>query len=126
MVKRYKNRDKNEWKDCKIYYSQATSTPKYLGRVFLTKSKPLECEFVIYKGKPKGRIKKNQSGARSQTKHSKKNAEKEKEPWLLATSLKMNSKLAKQVKRIYATRMQIAPQGVLSCFAFTLKKLFVM
>ncbi len=37
------------WKDCKTYYSQATSTPKYLGHVFLTKATPLECELVITK-----------------------------------------------------------------------------
>ncbi len=107
MTKHCKNSDNNDWKDCKTYYTQATSTPKYLGRILLTKSTPLECELVIYKGKPKGRIKKNKSGERAKAKHSKKNAEKEKEPWLLATSLKVNSKLAKQVKRIYTTRMQI-------------------
>jgi len=107
MIKHCNNRDKNDWKDCKTYYKQATATPKYLGRVLMTKRTPIECELVIYKGKPKGRIKKTQFGERARSKHSTKNAEKEKEPWLLASSLKVNSKLAKQVKRIYATRMQI-------------------
>lgn len=126
MIKHCNNSDKNDWNDCKTYYQQATATPKYLGRVLMTKRTPIECELVIYKGKPRGRIKKTQFGERAHSKHSNKNAEKEKEPWLLASSLTVNSKLAKQVKRIYATRMQIAPQGVLSCFAFTLKKLFEM
>ncbi|MFV1985208.1 MAG: transposase, partial [Thiohalomonadales bacterium] len=31
MVKRYNSRNKDEWKDCKTYYSQASSTPKHLG-----------------------------------------------------------------------------------------------
>jgi len=101
------NSNTDGWKDCKTYYSQATSTPKYLGRILLTRKTPLECELVIYKGKPKGRIKKTKFGERCQSNHSKKNAAKEKEPWLLASSMKLNSKLAKQVKRIYATRMQI-------------------
>ena len=39
--------------------------------------------------------------------HSKKNAAREKEPWLLATSLPVTSTLAKKVVKIYRTRMQI-------------------
>jgi len=107
MIKHCNSSDTNNWKDCKTYYSQATPTPKYLGRILLTKRRPLECELVIYKGKAKGRTKKTQFGERARSNHSQKNAAKEKEPWLLASSLKVNSKLAKQVKRIYATRMQI-------------------
>jgi len=107
MIKHCNSSDNNNWKDCKTYYSQATSTPKHLGRILLTKKTPLECELVIYKEKPKGRTKKTQFGERARSKHSQKNAAKEKEPWLLASSLKVNFKLAKQVKRIYATRMQI-------------------
>jgi len=106
MIK-YCNNSDNNWKHCKTTYSQATATPKYLGRVQLTRSNPLECELVIYKGKPKGRIKKNKFGERAYSSHSKKNAAKEKEPWLLASSMRVNSKLAKQVKNIYTTRMQI-------------------
>jgi len=107
LIKHCNNSEINDWKDCKTYYSQATSTPKYLGRILLTRKTPLECELVIYKGKPKGRIKKTKFGERCQSSHSKKNAAKEKEPWLLASSMKVNSKLAKQVKNSYATRMQI-------------------
>jgi len=106
MIKRCNYGD-TDWKDCKTYYSQATPTPKYLGRILLTRKTPLECELVIYKGKPKGRTKKTKFGDRTRSNHSKKNSAKEKEPWLLASSLKVNSKLAKQVKTIYATRMQI-------------------
>jgi len=107
MIKHCNSDTDNEWKDCKTFYSQAMSTPKHIGRVHLTKSNPLECELIIYKGKPKGRIKKNKLGERTRSSHSKKNASKEREPWLLATSMKVNSKIAKQVKNIYATRMQI-------------------
>jgi len=107
MIKHCNSSDNDGWKDCKTFYSQATLTPKHIGRVQLTKTNPLECELIVYKGKPKGRIKKNKFGERTQSSHSKKNAAKEKEPWLLATSMRANSKLAKQVKNIYATRMQI-------------------
>jgi len=107
QIKHCNNSGENDWKDCKTFYSQATTTPKYLGRILLTRKTPLECELIIYKGKPKGRIKKTKFGERCQSSHSIKNSAKEKEPWLLASSMKVNSKLAKQVKRIYATRMQI-------------------
>jgi len=107
MIKHCNNSDNNDWIDCKTFYSQATSTPKYIGRIELTKMNPIECELIVYKGKPKGRIKKNRLGERACSSHSKKNAAKEKEPWLLATSMTVNSKLAIQVKNIYATRMQI-------------------
>ena len=106
MIK-YCNNSDNNWKDCKTFHSQATSIPKHLGRVQLTRATPLECELVIYKGKPKGRSKKTKFGERARSSHSEKNAAKEKEPWLLASSMQVNSKLAKQIKNIYATRMQI-------------------
>ena len=104
MIKQHKGSD---WIDCKKFYPLATARAKYLGRVQLTRNTPLECELVVYKHRPKGRIDKNQFGQRAQRKHSKENAQREREPWLLATSIKINSKLAKQVQKIYATRMQI-------------------
>jgi len=107
MIKPCKKGDESDWKDCKTYYQYATSTPKHLGRVKLTRANALECELVIYKGKAKGRIKKNRLGERACSTHSKRNAAKEKEPWLLASSLKVSSKIAIQVKNFYAGRMQI-------------------
>ena len=50
---------------------------------------------------------KNRAGERVRSSHSKKNASRGREPWLLATSLPVNSKLAKQVVSIYASRMQV-------------------
>lgn len=106
MIKHCNSSD-NDWKDGKTFYSQATSTAKHLGRIQLTRSNPIECELVLYKGKAKGRTKKNKFGERARSGHSEKNAAKEREPWLLASSMHVHSKLAKQVKNIYATRMQI-------------------
>ena len=104
MIKHPENSD---WIDCKTYYQHATKTAKYLGNVQLTRQNPIDCELVIYKGKCKGRVKNNQLGERDRSAHSKKNADREREPWLLATSLKVTSKLATQVVNIYKTRMQI-------------------
>lgn len=104
MIKHPENSD---WIDCKTYYKYAAKTPKYLGQVQLTRQNPIDCELVVYQGKCKGRIKKNQFGERDRSAHSKKNADREREPWLLATSLNVTSKLATHVVSIYKTRMQI-------------------
>lgn len=92
------------WLDATVLYEYATQTAKYLGRVHLTRHDPIACALVIYKGKAQGRIKKNQFGQRARSRHSEKHAQREREPWLLATSLPVSLKLAKQVKNIYATR----------------------
>lgn len=102
-----KHPENSRWIDCKAFYQDATTTAKYLGRVQLTRQNPIECELVVFEGKPKGRTKKNKFGARCASKHSEKNAKREREPWLLATSLKETSKLAAQAVKIYKTRMQI-------------------
>lgn len=104
MIKHPENSD---WIDCKTFYQHASTRAKYLGCVQLTRYNPIDCELVIYKGKCKGRVKKNKFGERDRSSHSKKNADKEREPWLLATSLKVTSKLATHVVNIYKTRMQI-------------------
>ena len=62
---------------------------------------------VLYQGKPKGRSQVTRLGRRAQSRHSEKNATRAREPWLLATSLPMTSKLAQRVVRLYARRMQI-------------------
>lgn len=102
-----KQRVDSAWVDAKVFYDYATQTAKYLGRVQLTRRAPIECSLVIYKGKARGRVKENKFGQRARSRHSERNAHREKEPWLLATSLPVTSKLAKRVKNIYATRMQI-------------------
>lgn len=96
-----------DWRDCKAYYSMATTIPKYLGEVQLTQKHAVPCHLVLVKAKPKGRTKTTQFGERARSKHSEQNAKREKEPWLLATSLCISLKLAKRVVNIYAARMQI-------------------
>lgn len=96
-----------DWDYIKNLYPMATSTPKYIGHKEMTRSNPLECHLVLYKGKAKGRHKLNCAGERTRSKHSEVHSDKEKEPWLLATSLPVTSKLAKKVVKLYSTRMQI-------------------
>jgi hypothetical protein len=99
--------EKYSWDYIKNLYPMATTTAKYIGCKELTRSNPLKCHLVLYKGKPKGRHKLNHAGERTYCKHSEVHSEREKEPWLLATSLPVTSKLATKVVKIYSARMQI-------------------
>lgn len=102
---RYSEND--EWFDSKTLYGMATSTPKYIGTMQMTRNSPLHCHFVLYKGKPRGRSKITCNGNRARSKHSEQCARRERDPWLLASSLPVSSKLARRVVEIYSTRMQI-------------------
>jgi hypothetical protein len=102
-----RSNEDESWFNCKVLYEQATSTPTYLGQMELARSSPLRCHFVLYKGKPKGRSKITYHGERARSKHSEQCAKREREPWLLATSLPATSTLAKQIVKLYRTRMQI-------------------
>jgi len=95
------------WFHCKKLYEGASKTPKYIGQMLLTRRSSIQCHFVLYKGKPKGRSKITCVGERARSKHSEQCAQREREPWLLVTSLPATSKLAKNVVNIYSTRMQI-------------------
>ena len=95
------------WFAAKDLYAQATATERCLGAYQLTKRQPMACQLVLYLGKPKGRVRKNRLGERSRAARSLKQAAREKEPWLLATSLAPCFQLAKKVVRLYRLRMQI-------------------
>ena len=99
--------DHDLWVACKSLYEQATSQPKALGEALLTRKHAIACRLVVYRAKPKGRVNKSRFGERVCSKHSEKNAAREREPWLLASSLPMGSKLAKRLVALYAMRMQI-------------------
>lgn len=95
------------WFDAKRCYQWASASPKYLGEGVLTVRNQIDCQLVVYKGKPKGRKHVNRFGAPAENHYSRKKAAGQREPWLLATSLPVSSKLAKQVVKLYRQRMQI-------------------
>lgn len=103
----YRQSEEQEWDYIKNIYPNASTTAKYIGCIEMTRSNPLKCHLVLYKGKPKGRHRLNCAGERTYCKHSEVHSEREKEPWILATSLPATSKLAKKVVTIYSARMQI-------------------
>ena len=95
------------WVPCKSLYHKASAAPQALGAARMAQSNPIDCQLVLYKGKPKGRGHTTRLGSRSRASHSRRHATRAREPWLLATSLAPGSSLAKQVVRVYALRMQI-------------------
>jgi hypothetical protein len=95
------------WIPCKSLYAKATSTPKVLGRACVTASNPIDCQLVLYKGKPKGRVHLNRLGQRVRSSHSRKHEQAQREPWLLGTSLPQGFKRAEKAVKLYALRMQI-------------------
>lgn len=104
-----KNKTDEDWHPIKDLYDKASSTEKSLGAYQLSRRTPFDCYMVVYKQKSKGRKKLTVTGEHARkNSNSLSNASREKEPWLLATSLP--SKTAREAKKsvkIYRTRMQI-------------------
>lgn len=103
----YKLIDDVRWEPIKSIYSKATNTPKFIGECELAKSNSIRCGLYLYQKKPKGRKIKNLRGEKRMHTTSLHIAQREREPWLIATSLKPRSSFAKKIVRIYTQRMQI-------------------
>ena len=103
----YRKGLEHDWVQCVTLHDDATSTPCCYGEVEIVRYQPFRCNLYVYKQKNKGRHKKTVFGRQSQSRHSKKNASREDSPWLLASSLEQNKVSAKQVIKLYRTRMQI-------------------
>jgi len=104
-----KNKSAPDWHAVKDLYAKATTTPKSLGAYHLCRRDSITGQFCIYKSKPKGRQDLTAKGDKARkSRLSRASANREKEPWLLATSLKRcSSCFAKKIVKIYQTRMQI-------------------
>ena len=95
------------WFDAKKLYAEATSQAKEMGALELTRSNPLLTRLVVVRQPKRGRSKWTLTGQRAGSSHSEKQAAREREPWLLVTSLSRRSARAKRIVSIYAGRMQI-------------------
>jgi hypothetical protein len=96
--------EQEPWMRCKSLYDKACGHSRHLGRVNLTRTNPLPCHFYLFKSKKRGRVKQTVNGNRCRSTHSKKNAARQNEPWLLASSLDIP---AKKLIQLYRKRMQI-------------------
>lgn len=89
---------------CKTLYSIANTTAKSFGDVLLTHEN-FPCTIVLFKETKKKRVKKNKNGERSRSNQSKKHEQREREPWVLATSLQQAT--PQRIVKYYRDRMQI-------------------
>jgi hypothetical protein len=92
------------WSRIKSLYPSATSQAKRFGQVILARSNPITCYFYLYKKHPGGRKKVNLLGEPCRQSTSLKCAKREREPWLIASSLE---KPAKNMIQLYSKRTQI-------------------
>ena len=95
------------WIGAKSLYVQANNKPQFLAPASLTRSNPLCCSLVLFKAKPKGRKRLTKMGRHARSRTSLVNAERAREPWLLATSLSMGKMSGSKIVDIYSNRMQI-------------------
>jgi len=95
----------NQWCASESLFALATATPRCFGQVALTRLNSFQCRLVIVGRRKKGRIAKNRQGARSRRICSIYNAHRNREPWLLVTSL--NHPRPHKIAALYRSRMQI-------------------
>ena len=98
---------KENWIRIEKITETARTRARYLGFIDLVKRAPVACHAYLMKKKPQGREKKTVCGKRRQSKHSEKNAQRERTPWFIVTSLTGGASITKCVMNLYKTRMQI-------------------
>jgi hypothetical protein len=95
------------WFGATSLYPRATKIPTCLGTVQWVRRQPLAAFLVLVRPPKKGRQQLTQAGQKDRSQHSKKQAKREHEPWLLVASLSLQAFTAKQAMKLYQTRMQI-------------------
>lgn len=99
--------DADNWLPAKSLYAKATRKPKLLGLAHWVRSHSLTGELVAYYRKPKGRKHLTLQKIPAKSRYSRKQAEREKEPWLLVLSPSLKTYSAVLIVSYYRTRMQI-------------------
>ena len=111
-VGRVRNRDlcrlgEQPWGPVKSLYALASASPKRLGCVEMTRSAPWSTQLCVVRHAPRGRQHRRITGTLARDKRSRQSAQREREPWLLASNLPEERWNAAQVVAIYKRRMQI-------------------
>lgn len=100
--------EEDSWLSAKLLgHLLESDEPTFLGEFSLAKSAPLSCAIYGLRKPPKGRVDKTKKGRRSRAGKSRENAAREREPWVIATSLSGGSAITNEVIDAYAKRMQI-------------------
>lgn len=112
-IGRIRNRDfvravgSTVWYGCKTLYARASSRPRSIGAFEVVRSNSFVCRLCLVKRPKRHRIHKSVFGLRVRSNRSLKQARAQREPWLLASSVSLSERTARQIVGIYATRMQI-------------------
>lgn len=93
------------WIDGRTLYPTARRQPQRWADAAMVRNHPVACTLVLYHRRPQGRHVLTRKGVRLHSYRSDKAARREREPWLLATSL--TDCRAPQVVALYKKRMQI-------------------
>ena len=95
------------WLPVKGYYAKATRSARYLFAGLLARDNPVDCHFYLFRGTKQHRMKKNLRGKRIQSAVSLKHEKREREPWLIVSSLARQAYTPQQIISLYKQRMQI-------------------
>ena len=96
----------SQWISCKAMYALAKQAPRDFGLMEIVRSAPLTARVVLHAKPPKGRKHRNRQGVPARNSYSRKNAQREREPWLLMASPELKL-TAHQRVTLYVRRMQI-------------------
>jgi hypothetical protein len=96
----------DRWIACTQLYRRMREAARDLGLWDTVRRQSIVCRLVLFYKVPRGRIDTTLAGQRARNKYSRKIAQRESEPWLLAVSPRLDLTPA-QVVAIYARRMQI-------------------
>lgn len=96
----------NQWVPCKALHALAGATPRDMGRMDIARYQPLNCRMALLRKPPRGRKHRTRQGRPARNSNSRKNAAREREPWILVASPTL-SIAAAQMTAIYTKRMQI-------------------
>lgn len=96
-----------DWVPAKSLYRLGTPQAKTLGDALWVRSQPLPGRLVVVRHPARGRHDKTLHGHQRRSNMSRKHAKQAKEPWLLIASPSLQARTAKEIVRLYKTRMQI-------------------
>ena len=96
----------SQWVSCKAMYELARRAPRDFGLMEVVRGTPLNARVVLHAKPPQGRKHRNRQGVPARNSNSRKNAQREREPWLLMASPSL-ALSARQLVTLYARRMQI-------------------
>ncbi|HSW12367.1 MAG TPA: IS4 family transposase [Solimonas sp.] len=95
------------WRHCKTLFPKATGRPEDLGSHAITRSRPVIGRLCRYRKPARGRHHITLYGQPARGGTSRKNARREREPWLIAASLSLADKSALDLINLYRVRMRI-------------------